>query len=70
MNPSCFEIGDSAGKIYRVLESQSPVTLTKLKSESGIEETAVLHQAIGWLAREGKIHVEQSGKSIRFSLKA
>lgn len=60
-------IGATAGVVWKTLAVQGPTSLTKLIKETGAPRDAVL-QALGWLAREDKIEVED-GRTKRFSLK-
>jgi len=63
------KIGDAAGLVWKTLEGQaeglSPAQL-KTRTELGLE---LLHQAIGWLAREDKILLRGAGKSLKVVLK-
>ena len=64
-------IGINGGKIWRVLDIWNDVDLPSLQRLIRIEETDVF-SAVGWLAKEGKIEVTQSGlekKSMRIWLK-
>jgi hypothetical protein len=60
-------IGETAGVVWKTLAVQGPTSLTKLIKETGAPRDAVL-QALGWLAREDKIEVED-GRTKKFSLK-
>lgn len=62
------EIGEASGKIYRGLE-KGEQTLTQLQKSSGVDDKALFNQAIGWLAREGKLNINNSGKAPKVSLK-
>ena len=48
------EFGYNAGKIWDTLNTQGPLSETKLLSKTMLDERQ-LHAAIGWLARENKI---------------
>ena len=63
-------IGEVAGKIYRTLEKSGPVLITNLQKEIQGVDAAVLNQALGWLAREGKIDFQKKGKSFQLLLLA
>ncbi len=60
-------IGENAGKVYDVLREGMPLNfgairrLTKLKG-------SLVHQAIGWLACEGKLSYVVEGKKVKFTL--
>ncbi|MBI4387891.1 MAG: winged helix-turn-helix domain-containing protein [Candidatus Omnitrophica bacterium] len=61
-------IGKAAGKIYRVLEQNGKKSTSELQKKSGISDTALFHQAIGWLAREGKLELQKNGRTFQVSL--
>ena len=61
--PFVAEIGTAAGVVWRYLEQHGPVTLFQLKKELELTGTQV-ERAIGWLAREGKIDEEHTGKKV------
>jgi hypothetical protein len=58
-------IGETAGLVWRYLDSTGPVRITVLIRELATPRD-LLMQAIGWLARESKIDVkeEKRGKII------
>jgi hypothetical protein len=57
---SCLEqIGDTAGLVWHHLNENGPRTLTQLAKEVDAPRD-VLMQAIGWLAREDKVAIEES----------
>lgn len=56
-------IGEIAGKIYRTLETNGAMSVSKLKTEIG-DNTFFTDAAIGWLARENKIALQKKGRSI------
>jgi hypothetical protein len=61
-------IGTAAGVLWDYLHKHGPASVGKLKKE--VELTpAMLDRAIGWLAREGKIVEEKSGKIAELKLK-
>ncbi len=61
-------IGETAGKIYRTLEQTGAQTAAVLQKEIKETNTALFHQALGWLSREGKLLFEKSGRTLRVSL--
>ena len=64
------QIGETAGKIYRSLEARKEQALSDLKKATKIENTDLLLQGIGWLAREGKLNITTNLKGeLRVSLK-
>ncbi len=61
-------IGETAGKVYHALQSEGPLTLTRLKTSTG-RDAFTLNAAIGWLAREDKIIVTKKGRSVTIALR-
>ncbi len=55
-------IGETAGKIYQVLEKGSWVELASLQKEIRVPDSALFNQALGWLAREDKLNFKKSDK--------
>ena len=61
------QIGEVAGTVWQTLSKHGPLSMTKLvKAVDQPRDTAML--AIGWLAREGKILIEDEGRSKIVSL--
>jgi len=54
------QIGILAGKVWRTLETKGEVSLPQLPKLLKDKETAV-YQALGWLAREGKVTYRTEG---------
>ena len=54
MGTSIEEFGENAGKVWRALQTNGPLSETKLMNFTFISEHQ-LHAAVGWLARENKI---------------
>jgi hypothetical protein len=66
---SCLDqIGDVAGVVWHHLNENGPRTLTQLAKEIDSPRD-VLMQAVGWLAREDKVHVEESRGKKTISLR-
>jgi hypothetical protein len=66
---SCnFQIGETAGTVWHVLNEQGPLSMAKLAKAVDAPRDLVL-QAIGWLAREDKIDIEESGRGRIISLR-
>ncbi len=66
---SCLaEIGETAGQVWRLLEKKGPVTLAKLVKDIDIPRDTIM-QALGWLAREDKIEIEENGRTRTVSLR-
>jgi hypothetical protein len=56
---SCVEqIGDAAGVIWHHLNENGPRTLTQLTKEIDAPRDVIM-QAVGWLAREDKLSIEE-----------
>ncbi|NQU24730.1 MAG: winged helix-turn-helix domain-containing protein [Candidatus Nealsonbacteria bacterium] len=65
---ACVEnIGATAGKIWSALEENGPLSVTKL-TQTVAEPRGLVMQGLGWLAREGKINIEEEGRSRVVSL--
>ena len=62
MSEQYNEIGETAGKIYRALEQNGPKMTLALQREANIPDELLFNQALGWLAREGKIEFQKKGK--------
>ncbi|WP_031435022.1 winged helix-turn-helix domain-containing protein [Methylomarinum vadi] len=61
-------IGDAAGKIWNYLNENGDASVSKVAKETGLNKTDV-QRAIGWLAKEGKLGFEVSGRTETLSLK-
>jgi hypothetical protein len=61
------DIGLAAGDVFRFLEANGPAAASQIKKGTGHKD-ALLNQAVGWLAREGKIRKQIDGKTVRWSL--
>ena len=61
-------IGETAGVVWHLLEENGPMPLTRLGKEIDAPRDLVM-QAIGWLAREGKITLEEKGRAKVISLR-
>lgn len=62
------QIGEAAGSVWRALESKGPQSLSALKKNVKAPGDLVL-MAIGWLAREEKLALEQKGRTQLLRLK-
>ncbi|MBN1408160.1 MAG: winged helix-turn-helix domain-containing protein [Calditrichaceae bacterium] len=60
-------IGEAAGQVYQVLDKSGESTIAKLKTATKMNDF-ILAAAVGWLARENKVKINQSGKSVKVSL--
>ena len=60
-------IGATAGAVWQCLETNGQMPITKLGKSIDAPRDVVM-QAIGWLAREGKISIEEKGRGKLISL--
>jgi len=60
-------IGKTAGEIWTFLRQTNEVAISRLPRVLK-EKTAVVYQALGWLAREGKVEYRTEGKRTLVSL--
>jgi hypothetical protein len=59
---SCVErIGVVAGEVWTVLSENGPMTIAKL-AKAIDEPRDMIMQATGWLAREGKLSIDDQGR--------
>jgi len=61
------QIGESAGRIWHVLHKDGAMSVAKLVETADINRDLVM-QAIGWLAREGKLHITETKRGRILSL--
>ena len=61
-------IGETAGEVWEILDKQGPLSLAKVVKAAGKPRDQVM-QAIGWLAREEKICIDEEGRSRVVSLR-
>ncbi len=62
------KVGETAGLVWQALDTQGPVKLASLKKQLKTND-AILHMALGWLAREDKIEMTASGRTYVVQLK-
>ena len=60
-------IGSTAGVVWRFLNANGPATLYAIE-KGVVAPKALVPMAIGWLAREGKLKVEQEGRTVRYAV--
>lgn len=58
MSSGVQQIGETAGTVWHTLSEHGPLSLAKLVERVGSNRDLVM-QAIGWLAREGKIEITE-----------
>lgn len=61
-------VGETAGLVWHALETKGPQTLSALKKNVKAPGDLVL-MAVGWLAREEKLAIEQKGRTQVLRLK-
>ena len=65
---SIEQIGEAAGLVWQALHKNGPLSLTKLVKQVTVPRDLIL-QALGWLAREGKIEIIESKRGRIISLR-
>ncbi|MDZ7620472.1 MAG: winged helix-turn-helix domain-containing protein [Patescibacteria group bacterium] len=73
MSPTASEsvvahIGTTSGVVWKVLVENGPLSMARLVKAVGEPRDTVM-QALGWLAREGKVWIEEEGRTRTVSLK-
>ena len=68
MSDQAYFIGEAAGKVYQILEKVGSKSASALQKESKISDEFLFNQALGWLAREGKLGFQKKGKILEISL--
>ncbi|MDO4714687.1 MAG: winged helix-turn-helix domain-containing protein [Bacteroidales bacterium] len=62
------QIGLNAGTIWVSLSTQrEPISLSALKTAIGLKDRD-FHLALGWLARENKVHFIEQGNQVKVQL--
>lgn len=61
-------VGETAGDVWRILSARGPISMAQLVKAVGQPRDVVM-QALGWLAREDKIWIEEEGRSRVVSLR-
>lgn len=62
------QIGEAAGVLWNHLQDQGPQPLTKLTKDVDLPRD-LLMQALGWLAREDKVTIEDEKRAKVVSLR-
>lgn len=60
-------IGNNAGLIWNALSTKNGQTVKELKKVTKLKDKTI-YPAIGWLAREGKISIEEQEDDVVISL--
>jgi len=68
MDPAVQQIGETAGAVWHALSDNGSLSLAKLVERVGGNRDVVM-QAVGWLAREGKIEITETKRGRVVSLK-
>jgi len=61
------QIGEAAGAVWHALDEHGPLTYARLVERLGLSRDLVM-QAVGWLAREGKVEISEARRSRVVSL--
>jgi len=61
-------VGSTAGKIWKYLDKNGPISIAKLIKETKIDEKNI-QRGIGWLAQEDKVSIEIINRAETISLK-
>jgi hypothetical protein len=61
-------IGETAGKVWEFLNVHGEANMNQIKKKVKADPNLIL-QAIGWLAREGKLHIGKQGRFTTYALK-
>ena len=56
------QIGETAGQVWRCLRDNGPMSLAKLTKQMDAPRDSVM-QAVGWLAREDKVEIEERNRT-------
>jgi len=68
MSTCIAQIGETAGQIWHTLEDQGPKSVSRLVKLIDAPRDTVM-QALGWLAREDKIEIEETSRGRVVSLR-
>lgn len=70
MTQDCvIQIGEMAGLVWKTLDEQGALSLAKLVKNIDAPRDTIM-QALGWLAREDKITIEETSRGKIVSLRA
>jgi DNA-binding transcriptional ArsR family regulator len=61
-------IGETSGIVWKVLVENGPLSMARLVKAVGEPRDTVM-QALGWLAREDKVCIEEDGRTRMVSLR-
>jgi hypothetical protein len=60
-------IGKAAGTVWQYLEAAGARSVSRVQRETGLSQ-ALTYLALGWLAREGKLHFAQERRTLMVGL--
>ncbi len=63
------QVGETAGKVWHLLNQEGEQTFSKIKSHLKAKD-AMVYMALGWLAREDQIDMKEDGRVVKYSLKS
>jgi hypothetical protein len=63
------QIGETAGAVWHTLNSHGPLSMARLVKTVGAPRDLVM-QAVGWLAREGKVDLIDTKRGRAVALKS
>ena len=66
--PCLQEIGETAGKVWLALSKHGAMSVAKLVERVGGNRDVVM-QAVGWLAREGKLDIAETKRGKTLAIK-
>lgn len=61
-------IGNNAGLVWNALSTKNGQTVKELKKATKIKTDKVLFAALGWLARENKVAIEETEDDLVITL--
>ena len=61
-------IGSNAGLVWNALDKLGKMDIKALKTATQLRSDKELYAAIGWLAKEGKLHFDESGDEVALEL--
>jgi hypothetical protein len=67
-NRTVDQIGETAGLVWRCLHDNESMSLAQLAKQVDAPRDSVM-QAVGWLAREDKVEIEEMNRKRLISLK-
>ncbi len=59
MSSPVQQVGEAAGAVWHALNESGPLSYAKLVERVGVNRDTVM-QAVGWLAREGKLEIRET----------